>query len=145
MTTTSSSIALLRPALAAVAALAVLPLAVSPAHAQSADDLQQLLKQADANRDGDLTWTEVVELRTKSFGRMDRNGDGYIDKSDRPSIFGGRFDSAMAKVARFDANGDGRISSQEMIEAEAPVFTKGDTNGDQVLTAEEIQALRATL
>ncbi|MEO0462405.1 MAG: EF-hand domain-containing protein [Pseudomonadota bacterium] len=118
-------------------------LGAGSAAAQSADEVEALLKQADANRDGQVTWAEVVELRTKMFSRLDRNGDGYADKSDRPRMFGSKFDQAMTKAARFDADGDGRISKAEMIEAEAPAFTKADANGDKIVTTDEISAARS--
>lgn len=143
MTKTTVSSAAFRALILAAASVPLLILGAQPAAAQSADDVEALLKQADANRDGQVTWSEVVELRAKSFSRLDRNGDGYADRSDRPRMFGSRFDQAMTKVARFDANGDGRISKAEMIEAEAPAFTKADANGDKIVTTDEINAARA--
>ena len=102
-----------------------------------------MLAQADANRDGQVTWAEVVTLRKQMFARFDRNADGYIDTQDRPAMFSGYFDEARSKVARFDTNGDGRISSAELVNGDAPAFAKGDTNGDKVLSSDEIRALRA--
>ena len=142
MTQSNTSI-LQRALILAAAGLPFIIFGVQPAAAQSAADVEKLLAQADANRDGQVTWSEVVELRTKAFSRLDRNGDGYADKADRPSMFGSKFDEAMGKVARFDANGDGRISQTEMIEADAPAFTKADTNGDKIVTTDEIKAARA--
>jgi len=142
--TTSQSSTKNRTLVAAAALLAMLPISAPPALAQSAQQAEEMLKQADANRDGQITWTEVEQLRARSFARLDRNGDGYIDAADRPSMFGGRFDTAMKSVARFDANNDGRISSSEMMTAEAPVFTQADTNNDQILTSAEIEAMRAS-
>ena len=136
--TYSNSFTKTRTLIAAAALLALLPSSTSPAFAQSAEQAQEMLKQADANRDGQITWAEIEQLRARSFARLDRNGDGYIDSADRPSMFGGRFDTAMQSVARFDANNDGRISNSEMMNADAPAFTQADTNNDQILTAAEI-------
>ncbi|MEL6541642.1 MAG: hypothetical protein AAFP79_05480 [Pseudomonadota bacterium] len=143
MTKTTVSSAAFRALILAAASVPLIILGAQPAAAQSADDVEALLQKADANRDGQVTWSEVVELRAKSFSRLDRNGDGYADKDDRPMMFGGKFDQAMTKVARFDTNGDGRISKAEMIEADAPAFTKADANGDKIVTTEEIKAARA--
>jgi hypothetical protein len=119
---------------------------VSPAFAQNRDPVQ-LLAEADANGDGAISWSEVIALRTQNFERLDRNGDGYIDANDRPrGPFGARFDEAFTQVkSQFDANGDQRVSRAEMIDAPAPVFTQGDVDGNGVLSAEELSALRAAL
>ena len=140
----SNSFTKTRTLITVAATLALLPIAGTAAHAQSKAEVEELLKQADANSDGQITWAEVEKLRASSFARLDRNGDGYIDNSDRPSMFRRRFDQAMTKVVEFDANGDGRISQSEMMNAEAPAFTKVDTNGDKVVTSDEIQAMRAS-
>lgn len=119
---------------------------VWPAAAQSRDPLE-MLAEADANNDGAIAWTEVVALRTQNFNRLDRNGDGVISTRDRPrGPFGARFDEAFAQVQRqFDANFDGRVSRAEMVGAPAPIFTQGDVDGNRVLSAEELSALRAAL
>lgn len=133
-----------RTLIAAAALLTTLSIGATAAHAQSTQDVQKMLKQADANRDGQITWAEVEKLRASSFARLDRNNDGYIDGSDRPSLFGGRFDEAMKTVSKFDTNGDGRISKSEMMNAEAPAFIKADANGDKIVTSDEIKAMRAS-
>ena len=143
MSKTTATSPFQRALILAAAGLPFIIFAAQPAAAQSAQEIEKLLSQADANRDGQVTWSEVIELRTKTFSRLDRNGDGYADKADRPSMFGSRFDEAMGKIARFDTNGDGRISQAEMIEADAPAFTKADTNGDKIVTKDEIKAVRA--
>lgn len=119
------------------------PILAMPATAQ-AQNPQEMLEQADANRDGSVAWEEVVALRVSSFARLDRNGDGFIDSADRPpSRFGRRFDEAFTGLAaQYDANADQRISQSELIDAPAPLFEKGDTDGDNVLSQQEMQALR---
>jgi len=116
----------------------------SVAAAQQRDPVE-MLAEADANGDGAISWEEVVALRTQNFQRLDRNNDGYISANDRPrGPFGARFDEAFVQVKRqFDANSDGRVSRAEMIGAPAPVFKRGDVDGDGVLSAQELSALRA--
>jgi Ca2+-binding EF-hand superfamily protein len=46
-------------------------------------------------------------------------------------------------VKAADANGDGRISKAEMVDAPTPRFDAADKDGDGVLSSEEIAALRA--
>lgn len=103
------------------------------------------LAEADANGDGNITWQEMLDTRSAMFARLDRNGDGFIDSKDSPRMgpMKARFEEALAGVQGADANGDGRVSRSEMLDGPAPLFEKGDTDGDKVLSAAELSALRA--
>jgi Ca2+-binding EF-hand superfamily protein len=118
---------------------------VPPIAAAQTKDPAELIKEADANGDGAVSWSEMVAMRTNTFERLDRNGNGVISASDRPrGPFGARFDEAFDKVrAQFDANGDQSVSRSEMIDAPAPAFEQGDTNKDKVLSADELAALQS--
>lgn len=130
-----------RAALMACAASLACFAAIGPALAQDA----QRLAEADANGDGAIEWQELLDMRAAVFERLDRNRDGFADGKDSPRLgpIKARFDEALGNVKNADANGDGRISKSEILNAPAPLFTNGDTNGDQVLSAEEMAALRA--
>ncbi|MEO0872144.1 MAG: signal transduction protein, partial [Pseudomonadota bacterium] len=69
--------------------------------------------------------------------------DGFVDQSDRPSFFGSQFDKAFERFIDFDTDGDARVSRQELLDGEAPAFEEADTNKDKVLSADEIEAMRA--
>jgi hypothetical protein len=114
------------------------------AGAASAQSLERLA-EADANSDGNITWQEMLDIRAGMFQRLDRNGDGVVDANDSPRMGPGKakFQEAFEKMSEFDTNGDGKITSAEMRAAPAPLFEAGDTNGDQVLSADEMAALRA--
>jgi hypothetical protein len=116
-----------------------------PVAAAQARDPVQLISEADANGDGAVSWAEVISMRTRTFTRLDRNKDGSISAADRPrGAFGARFDQAFANVkSQFDANGDNQVSRSEMVDAPSPVFDRGDTNSDRILSAEELAALRS--
>jgi len=121
----------------------LLVLAGAPhAVAQSAERLAQV----DSNGDGAIAWQEMLDMRAATFERLDRNGDGFADASDSPRMgpMKSRFNEALATLQDADADGDGRISQAEMLEAPAPLFESGDTDGDKVLSAEELAALRET-
>ncbi|MEM1148004.1 MAG: EF-hand domain-containing protein [Pseudomonadota bacterium] len=113
--------------------------------AASAQSLDRL-SRADANGDGAIEWQEVLAMRETMFGRLDRNGDGFADMDDRPG-FGpatSRFDAALQNLmTAADADGDGRISKAEMVNAPAPLFTSGDTDENGILSADEIASLSA--
>ena len=55
---------------------------------------------------------------------------------------------ATAAVAsaqtRFDANGDGRITRREYIDARELRFTRLDRNGDQYIRSDDLQGLRVS-
>jgi len=126
------------------AAGSVLLLMPMESKAQSQDSESSLLS-ADSNGDGEIAWSEVIDMRTNAFARLDRNGDGFVDKLDRPGFgFGRRFDEAFNRLqARYDVDADQRISRTELLEGPEPMFEAGDTNKDEVLSSEEMAALRA--
>lgn len=113
------------------------------AGAASAQSMERL-SQADANGDGSISWQEMVDMRAGIFERLDRNGNGVADADDSPRFGPGksRFDDAFGQMKNFDTNGDGRITKSEMLDAPSPLFEKGDTNNDKVLSADELAALR---
>lgn len=110
--------------------------------AQSPDP-QQLLERADANGDGDISWEEVIALRSESFDQLDRNGDGVISADDSPARpFAARFNEAFEQIqANFDGDRDGQVTRDEMLNGPAPVFERGDVNEDGILSGEEIAQL----
>lgn len=126
------------------AAVIAIPAALvaNPAHAQSGDQMTQMLARADTNRDGAVTWGEFSAVRTQMFAKMDRNSDGYVDKKDRPQIMASRFDQAYSALAKSDANRDGRISRAEVQSGPAPAFEAADADNNRVLSAKEIGAAR---
>lgn len=112
------------------------------AHAQDASPLERM-QEADTNKDGDVSWEEVVAMRENMFSRLDRNDDGFVDGNDRgPFGFRDRFKQAVATVTeQFDVDGDERVSKSELVEAPAPLFEQGDANEDGILSADEIATL----
>lgn len=105
--------------------------------------------RADANGDGRLTRAEISAARASQFRRLDRNGDGYVDQAEidqiRRRIEMVRGPAGPNQGLGFDladANGDGRISRAEFIDA-TPFFARADLNGDGAVTRAEIERLRA--
>lgn len=122
------------------AALIAMFMVGGAAFAQSADRLSE----ADANGDGAIEWQEMVDMRAAAFERLDRNDDGFADSDDAPRLgpAKSRFTEVLDQLSDADTDGDGRISETEMLEAPSAAFENGDTDGDQVLSAEEIAVLR---
>lgn len=109
-------------------------------------DRSEMIARADTNQDGDIAWSEVTAMRSQSFDQLDRNGDGVINTDDSPPrAFAGRFNEALERVqADFDSDRDGEITQEEMLNAPAPMFEAGDTDGNGVLTAQEMAALQSS-
>ena len=116
----------------------------------------------DANDDGFVARSEVPEPTRDRFDRMDENGDGVLEAGEIESLparmgpgRGGRGDRGglggrggrgtrgdpIARLRSFDANGDGRITRDEIPEQAGGMFDRVDTNGDDVITADELNAM----
>lgn len=126
--------------LSALAGGLVMFAAASSASAQDGSRVAE----ADANGDGNIAWQEMLDMRAATFERLDRNGDGVANSSDSPRFGPGKskFNEALGKLKNADANGDGQITRTEMMDAPSPLFEAGDTNGDKVLSSDELAALR---
>jgi Ca2+-binding EF-hand superfamily protein len=127
--------------------LIVLGLCALPAAAfaqPSAESMAARLGEADADHDGAVTKDELLQYRAKQFARLDRNGDGVITAEDRPRLAAGR-NGRPSLFDQFDVNKDGKIDRAEFVDGPTPVFDKADSNGDGVLSADELKAARETL
>lgn len=109
-------------------------------------DLIARMDEADANRDGAITRTELIDWRKANFMRFDRNGDGLLSDSDIPRFvrgtsIGAQFDELKTQ---FDINRDGRVTRDEFIGAPTVLFDAVDVNRDNILSRAERDAAVAT-
>ncbi|QCB43671.1 hypothetical protein E5673_16720 [Sphingomonas sp. PAMC26645] len=103
-----------------------------------------LFDTADTNGDAVVTRAEFIAARDASFNRIDRNGDGSISDADFTRI--ARFKPDVAKSLQdslkgADANGDGRITREELHAAPARAFDLADEDKNGSVS----QAERATV
>lgn len=111
--------------------------------------LGELLKEADTNKDGALSKAELTASREAQYARVDTDKDGFVSEAERaaaaPPAAAGRSrgrELAGGAAARFDSNGDGKVSKAEFLGAPTPGFDFADTNKDGNLSKEEIAAVR---
>jgi hypothetical protein len=113
-------------------------------------DPGEMLANADTNGDGRITRAEFTAARAKLFAKLDRNGDGYLDKQDVPQGLlarrnGESGDRLQQAIVMLDKNGDGRISHDEFVNGPSLLFDRADTNHDGVIDAQELAAFRAAV
>jgi len=117
----------------------VVSLAATPAWAQQGPGMAAL-QAMDANGDGSITRAEAQAARSSIFDRLDADDDGALDATERAALNG---QGQMARsVAGADANNDGRIARAELMSQPYRGFDRLDRNNDDVLSTDEIEALR---
>jgi Ca2+-binding EF-hand superfamily protein len=122
--------------LAAALALGVF-LAPGPARAQTtpAPDLRAWVKKYDKNRDGKLDRGEFHQAAVDAFFLRDKDKNGYLAISELK-------EASPEAIKAVKRKNDARISLEEYVNALFKDFEAADTDGDGLLTVEEIEAYR---
>lgn len=116
----------------------------------------------DTNNDGKLSFAEQAAGTNARFAKLDVDGDGKLtpeelgprhrhgpredgpglaqDQDDAPMARGGGMGAGM--LMRADANGDGKITREEMRAQADQRFDRLDANKDGVIDQAELQAIR---
>jgi Ca2+-binding EF-hand superfamily protein len=98
----------------------------------------RMLDRLDTDKDGKISKAEFAAQSAERFARMDANGDGKIDATERSvAAEGGR--RAGRGMDRLDADGDGVITRAEYDARTGQRFARLDTNGDGFIDAAERQ------
>ncbi len=108
-------------------------------------DVIDRIRNADANRDGVVTRSELLAHRATEWPRMDRDGDGYFSRYDLPGFARDRWDGGRLAAMRqtYDDDRDGRISRAEFLSGPTLAFDMIDANADGRVTEAEIKAALA--
>lgn len=120
----------------------IVPRRDDPLLALAHRDVDALLEEYDRNGDGALSRGEFPGGAGRgAFGRVDRDSDGRVtrDELGRALDLLGRYQFLQLDpsfLARYDANGDGRVSRREFPAAE-PAFRRLDRNGDGFISPKD--------
>lgn len=86
----------------------------------------------DANKDGKISMTEVIEAMMKVVG-MDKDGDHFISQQEAQHQ-----ENYSHWMAEFDFNKDGKISAKELPKSMHDKMHKMDKNNDGYLSIDEL-------
>lgn len=109
---------------------------------------EAMFERFDANKDGKLTEDELPERAAQMIMKADANGDKAVTLDEikaaqakrgegRPGV--GR-PAPEEIIKRFDKNGDGKLSKDEIPEGMAARLGQADGDGDGTVTKEELEA-----
>ena len=108
-------------------------------------DPASMIEQMDQDGDGKLQIDELPDFMARRMAEADANDDGILSEEELASAMenmrgrGGRGrPDAAALMERFDRNGDGQLSIDEVPERMAEMMD--DANGDGLISADEMKA-----
>ncbi len=138
-------------ALATVVAAAFGSAAIAGPGTGSGGPAQQLLEafdRIDTDGNGQLSKAEIEAARQARFKAADTDGDGALSQAELTALLEKEAAARAARMmARRDANGDGKLSPEEMGPAagvtqgmRAKMFARIDTDGNGELSKAEIEA-----
>ncbi len=129
---------------AVVAAIAIPSAVFAAKHSDKWGDdwIQHMFEKHDANKDGNLTKSELPDRMQRHFDKVDKDGNGSLTKEEVTLAHQERKEKRLtAMMMRFDTDSDGKVSEAEVVAFATEKFKKADENGDGTLTKEEIMKM----
>ena len=101
---------------------------------------RERFEKADADQSGDLTFEEFQSAFQERIGGADANNDGTLTVSEIADEILRRRAERMAKriVERFDADGDGQLTTAEIESHQKKMFALLDRNDDGKVEMDEV-------
>lgn len=97
----------------------------------------------DRNRDNSVTCDEWKAYAAELWDGADANRDGFVDSSEWGRVVAVDRMFVTADLAYFDANGDGKLTRDEMVNKPNPIFTLMDTSKTCSLSGAQIAGARS--
>lgn len=107
------------------------------------DPLIAFARRWDLNHDGIYTCEEWKVFMGTVFARADKNRDNVIKGKEFEAVIASDKIFAQVSFSYFDMNGDGIISRAELVDRLNPLFARYDANGDCKVTAAELKPASA--
>lgn len=99
---------------------------------------ERLARHFDTNEDGKVTLKEITAYQKRLMGAVDVNGDGTLsDKEFRRGARVFRLFSTTSLFDLLDANGDHKLSAEELTGPTTRWFSRYDANANGVMEAGE--------
>ncbi|WP_297510623.1 hypothetical protein [uncultured Caulobacter sp.] len=121
-------------------------LAVTATGAAMAQALPQNLVYLDRDKDGAITQAEWTSGKPGTFKKLDLDKDGVVTREEAAKVYAEMTpaDPAMAEkrtgwIMRADANGDGKVTLDELTADSVAEFKKKDRNADGVIDGHDVQ------
>lgn len=116
--------------------------AMTASAAMAEGQLSNSMARMDANGDGKVTVEEFSADKPGLFKKVNANGDDGLSKDEVTAYYtqkggteDGKLEGRVNGVMRADANGDGKVTLDELNAQAAADFKKRDKNGDGAITA----------
>lgn len=104
----------------------------------------RMFERADTDKNGTLSEAEAVAAAETMFNRRDTNSDGFIETAEfKPMDGRGHGKRAGRMLQRLDLNKDRKVSPEELLQRASMTFLRFDANGDGEVTKDEIKSQRA--